>query len=82
MAAATVGTMGEGVRARPGRHHPPPSPAARPPRGAGASRPAASGGRLAGAGGFYMSGGAEGRDLEGWANGSEGGVRRDLGEWA
>lgn len=82
MAAATVGTVGEGAGARLGRHHPPPGPAARPPRGAGVRKPAASGGRPARAGGFYMSGGTEGRDLEGWANGSEGGARRDLGGWA
>lgn len=39
-------------------------------------------GRPAGAGGFYMSGGTRGRDWEGWANGNEGGARRDRSEWA
>ncbi|XP_024623261.1 MHC class II regulatory factor RFX1 [Neophocaena asiaeorientalis asiaeorientalis] len=38
MAAATVGAVGEGAGARLGLHHPPPGPAARPPRGAGARR--------------------------------------------
>ncbi|KAJ8796573.1 hypothetical protein J1605_002170 [Eschrichtius robustus] len=43
MAAATVGAVGEGAGARLGLHHPPPGPAARPPRGAGARRQTASG---------------------------------------
>lgn len=63
MAAATAGAVGEGAGARLGRHHPPPGPGVRPPRGAGARRPPASGGRPARAGGFYMPGGAEGRAL-------------------
>lgn len=44
-------------------------PAARPPRGAGAHWPAESGGlRARVGGGFYMSGGVEGRVRGGWAN--------------
>lgn len=54
MAAATVGTVGEGAGARQGATPPAPGPAARPPRGAGARRPRATGGRAAGAGGAFM----------------------------
>lgn len=33
MAAATVGTVGEGAEVRPGRHHPPPDPQPGPREG-------------------------------------------------